>query len=113
MVYRIPTREEAVEVRRAMEVMLFGEFAPANKEAKGTLVGKYESIRELKLACQGPTLSWGKHGERGIYRGSYRDGRNYKVQLTCGGKALRVGRFRTLRGAIAARDEARKWQVRA
>ncbi len=55
VVYRLPSLEHAIEVRRAMEVLAFGEFAPVVTQAKGTLVGKYSTLAELKAACTGPS----------------------------------------------------------
>lgn len=111
-IWRQPSKEQATEVRRAMEVLAFGEFAPSKTPAKGTFVGKYKSLSELKAACEGATTSWGKHGHRCIYPSKTWGGKRWVVRVTVNGKSRSGGVHESLAEAIVARDNLQALQVR-
>jgi hypothetical protein len=96
----IPTYDEAVEVRRCAEVLVYGSNAPLRSKAKGTLVGKYASLDELAFAY--PRLTpVGRSGVRGVSKSNHL----WKAKLP-GGKVL--GYFRSVALAEQALAEARR-----
>jgi hypothetical protein len=86
-------KQKAAEVRRAAEVMLFGEFAPTFTKGMDRLVGKYATLRDL---VRGEHESKGSTGLRCVQH-PY----NQWIVVVRG---VRLGAFSTAEEAVAVRD---------
>ena len=89
-----PSKLKAAEVRRAAEILLFGEFAPRLTEHLDRLVGKYRSISELKV---GERETNAQCGLRCIH---FTPWNTWQVVV----RKVTLGSFKEAIDAIAARD---------